>query len=72
MPKPQTPQTIGQRLRAAREKAEMTQAELADESGVPQSTISEIESGGVREPKAAPLARLAAALDVTLADLVGV
>src|SRR5260370_33950704 len=39
--------TPGDSVRIARELQEMTQAELAEASGIPQPTISSIESGRV-------------------------
>ncbi|MGH7284863.1 MAG: helix-turn-helix transcriptional regulator, partial [Polyangiaceae bacterium] len=39
------PLTPGAMLRVAREAQEMTQAQLAKESGIPQPTISALESG---------------------------
>jgi transcriptional regulator with XRE-family HTH domain len=39
--------TVGQQVRNVRELQEMTQAELADSSGVPQPTISSIEADRV-------------------------
>jgi transcriptional regulator with XRE-family HTH domain len=39
--------TPGDSVRVARELQEMTQAELAETSGIPQPTISSIESGRV-------------------------
>ena len=39
--------TPGDSVRVARELQEMTQAELAQASGIPQPTISSIESGRV-------------------------
>lgn len=37
--------TLGERLKAARKHAELTQPQLADKSGVSQQTISNIETG---------------------------
>jgi transcriptional regulator with XRE-family HTH domain len=50
-------------LRYVREKAELTQARLAELSGVPQAAISRIERGG-RAPRDSTLEKLAGVLDV--------
>lgn len=62
---------LGQRLRALRQKRGVTQVELADRSGLPQSHISEIENG-VMLPNLVTLFRIAAALPCKLSELVSV
>ena len=57
-------------LRHIREQAGYSQQDLADETGVSQHTISEIELGR-RKPQGRTLRKLAKALDVKVADLVG-
>jgi transcriptional regulator with XRE-family HTH domain len=57
-------------LRIARAEAGMTAGELAAKSGVARNTISRIERGVV-EPQAATLHKLAEALGLSVADLVG-
>jgi transcriptional regulator with XRE-family HTH domain len=61
---------FGRRLKAARKKAGLTQARLAELTGLDPVTISQIETGQ-REPGITRAARLAAALNVTLDELVG-
>jgi len=56
-------ETIGQRLRNAREKRGMTQDQLAAESGIAQSTIQGIEDGS-RGKRPSSLIELAHALGV--------
>jgi len=60
---------LGQRIRIARLTRELTQAELADASGISRNFISLIEHGshGVDVVR---LLRIAAALDIPLSDLV--
>lgn len=41
-------QTLGENLRAAREQAKLTQAELAEKLGKSQTMISQAESGAAR------------------------
>jgi predicted transcriptional regulator len=48
---------IGPRLLAARRRAGLSQRELADRTGVPQSTIARIESGVV-DPRIGTVAKL--------------
>lgn len=57
------------RLREIRERLFITQAELADRSGVAESNISRIESG-VQVPRISTIKRLAMALGVSPGDLV--
>lgn len=65
--RPIPPGTPG-KIRAAREALSWTQAELAAISGVSVRGVQAWESG-TKEPKVASLAKLAAALQVTVADL---
>lgn len=58
---------VGPRLKAAREKAGISQYRLAKISGVSQAFISEIESGE-KQPTTPVLAKLCSALGMSLAD----
>ena len=53
---------LGDHVRELRQKRGLTQNDLAQRLGVPQSRISEIESG-TRMPNLVTMLRLAAALD---------
>lgn len=55
--------TIAERLREAREAADLTQEELAERAGVSQSTIGNVESGIRRNPR--ELLNIAKALNVS-------
>lgn len=57
------------KLREVRERMFVTQAELAERSGVTESNISRIESG-LQVPRLSTVRRLASALDVSPAELV--
>ena len=59
-----------ERLRAAREKRDLSQGELAKRSGMQASAISHFETGA-RKPSFDNLRRLADALDVTTDYLLG-
>ena len=59
---------LGSNLRLAREEKEMTQERLAEKAGLDPSYISGIERG-IRNPSILSLARIARALDTTVADL---
>lgn len=63
-------QTIGERLREAREAKGISQRDLSALAGVPQAQISRIEAGAV-DPRVSSLVALANALDldVTLVPL---
>jgi transcriptional regulator with XRE-family HTH domain len=58
------------RLQQFREERQLSQAELARRSGVPQSTISRIEAGETGSISLANLERLAEALGVNAALLI--
>lgn len=68
MPHP-APTTLGQRLRIAREAANMTQADLAKAANVPQPNLSHYERDSMT-PSVPVLQRLAAALGVTAGELI--
>lgn len=56
-------------IRVKRVKKGWTQLELAEVSGVPQCTISQIERGSRRYPTYDNILKIAKALDLTLEDL---
>src|SRR5712692_2884225 len=58
------------RLRSVRQRKALTQQELAEKAGVNRVTIARLE-GGVDEPRPATLRKLAAALGVEPANLMG-
>jgi transcriptional regulator with XRE-family HTH domain len=62
---------IGKQLLLLRKNKNLSQNGLANISKVPQSAISEIESGKRKNPGILYLQQLAAALDVTLVELIG-
>jgi DNA-binding XRE family transcriptional regulator len=61
-------QTLGQRLRAAREARGESQAKVAAAAGISQGYLSQLETDE-REPTLSIAARLARALDVSLDQL---
>ncbi|PMC76906.1 MULTISPECIES: helix-turn-helix domain-containing protein [unclassified Brachybacterium] len=61
-------ETIGQRVDAARERAGLTQRQLAARTGLPQATLSRVING-TRTPKTPELLRIAAAAGTTFAEL---
>jgi transcriptional regulator with XRE-family HTH domain len=56
-------------VRAARERAHITQAELARRVGVSRAAIAELEAGRIQQPRAAVFARLSRALGIPVALL---
>lgn len=57
--------TIGERLKAARRRAVLSQAELAARAGVPRLTVARWETGKLqRDPHARTVRKVAAALGV--------
>ena len=63
------PPTIGERIRAARLAAGLTQEQLEAASGVSQPTISSLETSDV-QPTIRTLVRLAAALGCEVGELI--
>ena len=57
--------SLGHNLKELRQKRSFNQQDLSDRSGVPQSTISRIETGRVRQPGSSVLKSLADALSVS-------
>lgn len=63
---------VGSRIRTARQAKGLGVAELAERVGISKGYISQLENGtGGANPTLDVLKRIADALDVTLADLVG-
>jgi DNA-binding XRE family transcriptional regulator len=59
---------FGRRVRDARQKAGMTQEDLAVASGVARSYLSVLERGG-RDPRLSTITRLARSMDLQPGDL---
>lgn len=68
----ETTTAIGARVRTLREAAGLTQLQLATAVGVARSSIATIETGRQGDLRTALLARIAAALDTTLAAVLAV
>lgn len=64
-------QTIADRVRELRAERDLDQRELAARARVSMQTVSNLETGRLRDLKVSTLSRLARALGVTPADLVG-
>ncbi|MGH8984592.1 MAG: helix-turn-helix domain-containing protein [Acidimicrobiia bacterium] len=62
---------IGPRLRAERQQAGMSLAELANVTGVSKTYLMKLETEEDANPSLDVLRRIAEALDLTVADLVG-
>lgn len=56
-------------MRQIRESRGMTQSELAKETGIPQSVISDIESGKTKNPRIDTMEAIARVLGVKLEEL---
>lgn len=56
--------TVGGLIREAREKRGWTQAKLAEEAGVPQAAISQIETGARIRPRPKTISAIFAKLDI--------
>jgi transcriptional regulator with XRE-family HTH domain len=64
-------ETLGDNLRKLRKAAHLTQVELAQRSGITQSSISRIEKGGAEHVRHETVARLANALRAKPENLTG-
>jgi transcriptional regulator with XRE-family HTH domain len=62
---------VGKRLRALRDRAGLTQQQLATAARVSVSVVTQIEQGRTPDPRLSTLRVLAAALGVTVSDLAG-
>ncbi len=56
-------------LKAARQARKLTQEQLAELSGLPQTTISDIERGVIKKPSWDAVSRLSKALDFAPDDI---
>jgi len=61
-------ESVGTRIRAVRQARGLSQTQLAVMIGITEQSVAKIERGKFR-PSASTLARLAAVLDVALAEL---
>lgn len=61
--------TTGERIKAARKRAGVTQAQLAEQSGVAAISIHQYEAGK-RNPQLEPVLHIAAALGVPVQELI--
>jgi transcriptional regulator with XRE-family HTH domain len=62
--------TTGEKIRDAREKARMSQQELAEKTGIPYGTMQKLEQGVTSSPKLADIVKIGAALGLTCGDFV--
>lgn len=64
-------EVLGERVRELRQKRGLTQVDLGERLGLPQSRVSEIEKGS-RVPNLETILRLALALDCKVSALMAV
>ena len=62
---------MSDRVRELRKEAGLDQQQLADRASVSMQTISNLETGRLRDIKLSTISRLAEALGVTTNDLLG-
>lgn len=62
--------SIGERVRTLRERAEMSQQELASKAGLSVSIVSQLERGRSADPRISTLRGLAKALNVSVHELI--
>lgn len=61
---------IGERAAQRRTQLKLEQEDVAERAGMSRAYISRLENGGVRNPKVADLAAVAAAIDYSLDQLI--
>ncbi len=62
---------LGKQLQAARKKAGLTQQDLCHKAGLSYSTLAKIERGAIKSPSIFTIQSIAAALGVSLNELMG-
>ncbi|MFS0783745.1 helix-turn-helix domain-containing protein [Bacillus sp. 1P06AnD] len=62
---------IGERIKKCRKKRHLTLNQLADQTGISKSYLSNIERGLQQNPSLNVLSKIAASLDVKVEDLLG-
>lgn len=62
---------LGKQLQAARKKAGLTQQDLCHKAGLSYSTLAKIERGAIKAPSIFTIQSIAAALGLTLNELMG-
>jgi DNA-binding XRE family transcriptional regulator len=60
---------LAERIRSAREDADITQQQLASRAGVALSTLRKIETGGITEPGYFTILAIVSALGISLPEL---
>ena len=65
------PKTIGQQVREWRERQGLSQRALAKAAGISNAMATKIENEDISDPRLSTLRALAAALGVTVAELIG-
>lgn len=63
------PALIGERIKAFRAEAQLSQQQLASASGLSVSIISKLEQGAISSPGITTLLSIAVALQIDLTDL---
>lgn len=69
MKKPEKGVVLGKAMRLARERAGLTQEQLAQAVGLTVSSVSRIEAGQTTDPKFSTVAAVAAATGLTVGEL---
>ena len=61
--------SIGENIKKRRTKLGLSQEDFAQKSGVKYTTLTKIETGVIKTPSVAIVAKIAKALDVSIEDL---
>jgi len=61
---------IGENIKKYRKKQRLSQEDFAQKSGVKYTTLTKIETGVIKTPSVAIVAKIAKALDVSIEELI--
>ena len=65
-----TESSIGENIKKRRTKLGLSQEDFAQKSGVKYTTLTKIETGVIKTPSVAIVAKIAKALDVSIEELI--
>jgi len=61
---------LGKKIKALRQKLELSQDEFARKADIPYTTLTKVETGVIKKPSVFVMAKLAKTLGVTIEDLI--
>jgi transcriptional regulator with XRE-family HTH domain len=61
---------LGKKIKALRQKLELSQDEFARKADIPYTTLTKVETGVIKKPSVFVMAKLAKTLGVSIEDLI--